>query len=131
MPLTLGSRATFTLGLFGGHAGRALRAGDVVPLPAQEPAEAVALPEALIPPLGSPWEIAVLLGPQAAPDFFTAEDIETFFAADWKVHYNSSRTGVRLIGPKPTRRFCINWLVSAAHTSNSSSLCSVNSGVVL
>ncbi len=25
----------------------------------------------------------------------------TFFAADWEVHYNSSRTGVRLIGPKP------------------------------
>ena len=24
-----------------------------------------------------------------------------FFAADWEVHYNSSRTGVRLIGPKP------------------------------
>ncbi len=25
----------------------------------------------------------------------------TFFATDWEVHYNSSRTGVRLIGPKP------------------------------
>ena len=25
----------------------------------------------------------------------------TFFATDWKVHYNSDRTGVRLIGPKP------------------------------
>ena len=24
-----------------------------------------------------------------------------FFATDWQVHYNSSRTGVRLIGPKP------------------------------
>ena len=24
-----------------------------------------------------------------------------FFATDWEVHYNSSRTGVRLIGPKP------------------------------
>ena len=23
------------------------------------------------------------------------------FATDWQVHYNSSRTGVRLIGPKP------------------------------
>ena len=29
------------------------------------------------------------------------DDIETFFATDWEVHYNSSRTGVRLIGPKP------------------------------
>ncbi len=30
-----------------------------------------------------------------------AEDIEMFFSTDWKVHYNSDRTGVRLIGPKP------------------------------
>ena len=28
-------------------------------------------------------------------------DMESFFATDWQVHYNSSRTGVRLIGPKP------------------------------
>src|SRR5262249_58618075 len=37
-----------------------------------------------------------------APEFFTPEDIEVLFATAWKVHYNSSRTGVRLIGPKPT-----------------------------
>jgi urea carboxylase len=27
--------------------------------------------------------------------------IGTFFATEWEVHFNSSRTGVRLIGPKP------------------------------
>ena len=43
----------------------------------------------------------MLDGPHGAPDFFTEADIEAFFAATWKVHYNSSRTGVRLIGPKP------------------------------
>ncbi len=32
VPLYLGSRSTFTLGNFGGHAGRALRIGDVLPL---------------------------------------------------------------------------------------------------
>ena len=42
-----------------------------------------------------------MYGPHGAPDFFTDEDIETFFAVDWEVHYNSSRSGVRLIGPKP------------------------------
>ena len=36
-----------------------------------------------------------------APDFFTDEDIDTFFATAWEVHYNSSRTGIRLIGPRP------------------------------
>ena len=33
--------------------------------------------------------------------FSRADDIEMFFATQWEVHYNSSRTGVRLIGPKP------------------------------
>ena len=47
------------------------------------------------------WDIGVLYGPHGAPDFFTDADIEMFFATDWEVHYNSSRTGVRLIGPKP------------------------------
>ncbi|MEI7534879.1 MAG: carboxyltransferase domain-containing protein, partial [Verrucomicrobiae bacterium] len=43
----------------------------------------------------------VLYGPHAAPDFFTEEFIATFFSTDWKVHYNSDRTGIRLNGPKP------------------------------
>ena len=43
----------------------------------------------------------MLYGPHGAPDFFTDADIEMFFATDWEVHYNSSRTGVRLIGPRP------------------------------
>jgi urea carboxylase len=42
-----------------------------------------------------------MYGPHGAPDFFTEADIETFFSTAWKVHYNSDRTGTRLIGPKP------------------------------
>ena len=30
------------------------------------------------------------------------ESIDELFAAEWEVHYNSNRLGVRLIGPKPT-----------------------------
>jgi urea carboxylase len=102
VPAYLGSRSTFTLGQFGGHAGRPLRAGDVLPLDAAAPLprEAV-LPPDLQPVYGARWEIGVLYGPHGAPDFFTARDIETFFGTDWEVHYNSSRTGVRLIGPRP------------------------------
>jgi urea carboxylase len=97
----LGSRATFTLGQFGGHAGRALRTGDVLHIAAQyEPVHAALAPES-IPRYPQQWEIGVLYGPHAAPDFFTAADIEMFFTTDWKVHHNSSRTGVRLLGPKP------------------------------
>ncbi len=104
VPDYLGSKSTFTLGQFGGHAGRVLRAGDVlhIPLlPSPCPPVSRCFPHELIPHYTNRWEIAVLYGPHGAPDFFTPEDIEHFFAAEWKVHHNSSRTGVRLIGPKP------------------------------
>ncbi|MBV1789394.1 urea carboxylase [Marinobacterium sp. D7] len=101
-PDYLGSKSTFTLGQFGGHNGRALRAGDVLKLDvAAEPVAAAVLPEALKPELGNQWQLRVIYGPHGAPDFFTDEDIATLFATDWEIHYNSSRTGVRLIGPKP------------------------------
>ncbi len=101
-PKYLGSRATFTLGQFGGHGGRTLRAGDVLHLGASAPeAPAMSIPAAVRPGYGSEWELAVRYGPHGAPDFFTAADMEMFFATAWEVHYNSNRTGVRLIGPKP------------------------------
>src|SRR5262245_44853963 len=103
VPEYLDSRSTFILGKFGGHAGRTLRPGDMLrwsddgdlvrppgPVPASE-----------IPYYSHDWEIGVMYGPHGAPDFFTDEDVETLFTARWKVHYNSDRTGVRLIGPRP------------------------------
>ncbi|GAA3944950.1 urea carboxylase [Allohahella marinimesophila] len=101
-PEYLGSRATFTLGQFGGHNGRALRAGDVLKLnkvPSKHKSEALA--PTLVPKLAEQVELRVIYGPHGAPDFFTDDDISRFFETDWEVHYNSSRTGVRLIGPKP------------------------------
>ncbi|MBI5461315.1 MAG: urea carboxylase, partial [Gammaproteobacteria bacterium] len=102
-PAYMGSTATFTLGRFGGHGGRTLRTGDVLHLgsapSAQAPASA--LPADLVPEYSTHWDIGVFYGPHGAPDFFTDKDIAIFFATDWEVHYNSSRTGVRLIGPKP------------------------------
>ncbi len=106
-PAYLGSRSTFTLGKFGGHGGRALRIGDVLHLAAVESGIlersdfTAPLPTALVPSYTNEWEIGVLYGPHGAPDFFTDADIAMFFATPWKVHYNSNRTGVRLIGPKP------------------------------
>lgn len=115
----LGSKSTFTLGQFGGLTGAALRTGDVLHLvtasseqrledknkaleqPVNRPAQAVQLPYDKQPTLQKNWQIRVIYGPHGAPDFFTEEDIQNFFKARWKVHYNSSRTGVRLIGPKP------------------------------
>ncbi|GGY61979.1 urea carboxylase [Marinobacter zhanjiangensis] len=100
-PAYLESRSTFTLGQFGGHGGRALRAGDVLQLTDAEPVSGTRLEGSLKPAIGKTWNLHVTYGPHGAPDYFTRADIDTFFASEWEIHYNSSRTGVRLIGPKP------------------------------
>ena len=98
----LGSKSTFTLGQFGGHGGRALQTGDVLHFNGPSGlAVSEELPEALRPQWSNHWSIKVLYGPHGAPDYFTPEDIDTFLNTDWEVHFNSARTGVRLIGPKP------------------------------
>lgn len=100
-PEYLGSRSTFTLGGFGGHCGRALRTGDILHINALPPVEINHVPELIRPTVRSRWNLRVIYGPHGAPDFFTDWYINTFFNSDWCVHYNSSRTGIRLIGPKP------------------------------
>lgn len=110
VPEYLGSRSTFALGQFGGHAGRTLKVADLLPISRPELAacttpapvsEPQALPASLVPEYGDSWHIGVLYGPHGAPDFFSQKSIDTFFASEWQVHYNSNRLGVRLVGPKP------------------------------
>ncbi|MEU8930945.1 5-oxoprolinase/urea amidolyase family protein [Streptomyces sp. NPDC048409] len=97
VPDYLGSASTFTLGRFGGHGGRALRTGDVL----HGGTVADGTPVADRPRFTADWHLAAVEGPHAAPEFFTEDDIRDFYAAEWKVHFNSARTGVRLVGPKP------------------------------
>ncbi|MGW4101140.1 5-oxoprolinase/urea amidolyase family protein [Mycobacterium sp. NPDC004974] len=97
----LGSASTFTLGRFGGHEGRALAVGDKL--------ETLDVPTGTRrrilfeeqPAISNHWYIAVTVGPHSAPEFFTRNDIDTLLNHDYEVHFNSDRTGVRLIGPKP------------------------------
>jgi len=109
VPVYLGSRSTFALGNFGGHGGRPLAAGDVLPL--ADPDDRDTCPDspmkpdaaaALRVPYTHDWELRVLDGPHGSPEFFTRDDIDTFYATSFEVHYQSARTGVRLIGPKPS-----------------------------
>jgi urea carboxylase len=102
----LGSAATFDLGRMGGLAGRPLAAGDWLPLARAVPAAELAacpppLPPAARPAYGRRWTLGVLEGPHTAPDFLTAAGMSAFYAATWRVHHHSNRTGIRLIGPKP------------------------------
>ncbi|MEV0297182.1 5-oxoprolinase/urea amidolyase family protein [Nocardia sp. NPDC050710] len=101
LPEYLGSVATFTLGKFGGSAGTALRAGELLPLGVPSGRIASAVPMDAQPVLSHRWELAVTEGPHGAPEFFTRADFDTIIGTDYEVHFNSDRTGVRLIGPKP------------------------------
>ncbi|XBW35917.1 hypothetical protein QEN19_001491 [Hanseniaspora menglaensis] len=112
IPEYLGSRSTFALANMGGYNGRVLKVGDILFLnepelpsskllgPQFEPKVA---PMELIPAISNTkhWTIGVTCGPHGSPDFFTQESINEFFSEEWKIHYNSNRFGVRLIGPKP------------------------------
>jgi urea carboxylase len=99
VPDYLGSKSTFTLGQFGGHGGRALRAGDVLHLLPLEDRNAGQ--QSVAEPLPEVRTLRVIYGPHGAPEYFLPAYIDRFFATQWEVHFNSSRTGVRLIGPKP------------------------------
>ena len=103
VPEYLGSRATFTSGQFGGYQGRLLQAGDM--LPVGEPRGLqfpVSLAEDLIPKYSNKWDIGCLPGPYADPEYLTPEDSRMFHSVEWKVHHDSNRMGIRLLGPAPT-----------------------------
>jgi urea carboxylase len=101
VPRALGSRATFVLGGFGGHAGRALRAGDRLTVGPPDNVGAPVDIDTVLPPLTTAWRIRVLPGPHGAPEHLTTAGVAEFFAAEWRVDHRSDRTGVRLIGPAP------------------------------
>jgi len=101
LPEYLGSASTFTLGQFGGHNGRPVQAGDTLHFNPYSLSPIPQFDEQLIPEISHEWNLHVIYGPHGAPDFFTDDDIKVFFNAEWEVHYNSSRTGIRLVGPKP------------------------------
>ncbi|MCQ2005996.1 urea carboxylase [Rhizobium sp. NRK18] len=98
-PVVLGSRATFGLGQFGGNATGTLKAGHVLRLARASQTDVT--PAGKPAPLTREWQVGVLYGPHGAPDFFLEEDIETLFSTEYEVHFNSARTGVRLMGPAP------------------------------
>ena len=100
-PVYLGSQSTFVLGKFGGPFGRALRTSDVLRIGAATDSPPKAVPAGERPEITRAWDMRVMYGPHGAPDFFTEQDMAGIFSADWEVHFNSDRTGVRLKGPKP------------------------------
>ena len=100
VPEVMGSAATFTLGGIGGMNGRELAPGDVLRI--AEPPPAPITSDAPSPVPTARHVLRVTMGPHCTEDFLTAADIREFLDAEWTVHYHSNRTGVRLVGPRPT-----------------------------
>jgi antagonist of KipI len=99
-PAVMGSRSTNIGAGFGGYAGRALEAGDV--LQGCGPGQYLhragrSLPDTLWPVHTSDWVLRVLHGPQN--DQFPAASRAQFYDAVYTVSGASNRTGVRLEGP--------------------------------
>jgi urea carboxylase len=107
VPRIMGSASTFTLGGFGGHGGRALRPGDVIGVKreagpdAPDFPQAAALEPARRPAASRTWTIGAIPGPHCSEEFLRPDYLRQLAETEWEVHFNSSRTGVRLIGPAP------------------------------
>ncbi|GIU88667.1 MAG: hypothetical protein KatS3mg009_3182 [Acidimicrobiia bacterium] len=103
VPVVLGSRSTFVAGALGGLDGRTLAAGDVLPVGRDHDPSLVpsAVPSAARPSLGHRWRVHVLVGPHAGPEFLAPEWLETLFGTWYEVDTASSRSGLRLRGPRP------------------------------
>ncbi len=97
VPPLFGSRATYTMGALGGLEGRALAKGDRLPLGADGgDGRPRRFKESARPAYAREWEVRAMRGPQAAPDYLTESDMQTFFSRSWPVDRNSNRTGIRL-----------------------------------
>jgi allophanate hydrolase len=93
----LGSASTYARGSFGGLEGRALQAGDLVPLLREQASERAELGLAELPEPGREQPIRIVLGPQQ--DHFTEAALERLVNEDFIVSKHADRMGMRLDGP--------------------------------
>lgn len=101
IPEVLSSRSTYARGGFGGHFGRAIEAGDVLPLRRSEVetrAERMLAQGSLPRPEG----VRVILGPQ--DDYFTQAAIDALRESTYRVSRAADRMGLRLEGPALSHR---------------------------
>lgn len=100
-PLALGSRSTYPIGALGGVDGRAVQAGDVLPIGQERraPVEGKSIPENLRRFPGRPAELRVL--PGLYWHRLTEAAGEQFFADTWKVASEADRMGYRFQGGSP------------------------------
>ncbi len=97
VPRVLDSRSTYSLGKIGGHQGRALAAGDTVPIGAPTKDGAVReLADELRPEFSRAITARVVLG--LYDHLLTAESIDMLTTTEWKLTPVADRTGLRFSG---------------------------------
>lgn len=96
VPVVMGSRSTNLKCNIGGHEGRALAPGDILPIGKKENLEKIKITKATPQTYPSIKKIRVILGPQ--DDYFTEEGLNTFLTATYTVSPASDRMGYRLEG---------------------------------
>lgn len=106
VPLVMGSRSTSLRGSFGGHEGRPLAVGDILPVMAgttiSPPVNgfgvvppAQAMPDLF--PVSDTSDLILRAIPAGEYDLF-GDDSERFWSQTWKITSQSDRTGYRLAG---------------------------------
>lgn len=105
VPKFLGSKSTAPELGFGGVQGRKLLIHDILNLSPQSGIWAtesmpLSLPPNVIPDFTDNVTICCIDGPYASEDVLTPEGHATLYEANWTVSHNSSRSGIRLEGPR-------------------------------
>ncbi len=100
VPAVLGSRSTYVLGALGGHDGRALKAGDILPLRDASPGgkEGVSVPVNLRRQMSDVTELRVITG--LYWHRLTKQAGQGFFEDGWAVAPEADRIGYRFRGGK-------------------------------
>jgi len=94
VPVVMGSRSTLLSASFGGHEGRRLKKGDVLPVGEGKEGETRGSTGGV--PQSLDGAVHIVRGPQA--DLFDARAWETLLGAELAVSHASDRTGYRLQG---------------------------------
>ncbi|RGE21982.1 biotin-dependent carboxyltransferase family protein [Leucobacter sp. wl10] len=99
VPVALGSRSTYPIGRLGGVNGRAIQAGDVLPVgtPSGALPQLDSLPEDLIPEYEREVSVRIMLG--LYDHKLTDEGRSNLVEAEWTLTPVADRMGLRLDGP--------------------------------
>ncbi|WP_200330881.1 biotin-dependent carboxyltransferase family protein [Leucobacter sp. L43] len=100
VPRVLGSRSTYPIGKLGGFEGRAVQAGDVLPVGEAMPRELAvmeSIPEDLLPTYDREVAVRIMLG--LYDHKLTEEGLANLTGADWTLTPVADRMGLRFDGP--------------------------------